>query len=98
MAALAYLLPPVTGFFAFVLGGSQRMRFHGLQSVIFGVVWPLALYAGSLGPPSVTQLVFFGGVIVWPTLLVGAAVGKDFSLPGVRDPLRRAAQRSVRAP
>ncbi|MEA2446774.1 MAG: hypothetical protein QOK47_411, partial [Actinomycetota bacterium] len=45
MAALAYLLPPVTGLIAFLFAIDPRLRFHGLQSVALGAVWPVAIYA-----------------------------------------------------
>ncbi|MGH3239363.1 MAG: hypothetical protein ACRDNL_03230 [Spirillospora sp.] len=82
MAALAYLLPPLSGLLAYLRGARERTRFHGLQSVAFGAAWPLALYAGAAITPGASQAVFGAGILVWAVLLVGTALGRDPRLPG----------------
>ena len=89
MAALAYLLLPLTGVFAYLKGSSARVRFHGLQAVAIGLVWPVALYAGSVLSVRVTQAVFLIGVVVWLGFLVATLVGRDPRLPGVSRSLVR---------
>jgi uncharacterized membrane protein len=83
MAALAYLLPPVTGLIAFLFAIDPRLRFHGLQSVALGAVWPVAIYAGSFVAPILTRIAFFGGAGVWLILLLSTAVGRDLAVPGI---------------
>jgi uncharacterized membrane protein len=81
MAALAYVLLPFSGLIAYFLGGTSRVRFHGLQAVILGVVWPVLLYACSAVAAVATQVVFVAGACVWLLFVVGAAAGKDPRLP-----------------
>lgn len=91
MSALAYLVPPVTGLFAYLKGRSARMRLHGLQSVGLGVLWPAALYVGSWISPSATRLAFAVCALLWIALIVSTAVGFDAVLPGTKPALTRAA-------
>ncbi len=83
MAALAYVVLPVTGLIAFLAGRDTRTRFHGLQAITIGLAWPVALYASSVGPPVAVQVTFVVGALVWFLFLLTALVGKDLRLPGV---------------
>ena len=83
MAALAYLLLPITGLLAFSLGSQERTRFHGLQAIAVGVVWPVGLYLASAISAAATRVVFLFGGIVWLGLVVATAVGRDPRLPGL---------------
>lgn len=91
VAALAYLLLPVTGLIAFLTAADARVRFHGLQAIALGLVGPLLLYAASLVSERVTQVVFAAGVIVWLGYLMGALMGKDPRLPAISGALERTA-------
>lgn len=91
MAALSYLLLPVSGLIAFLTAADARVRFHGSQAIALGLVWPLALYGGSLISATVTQVVFALGVVVWASFAVGALVGRDPVLPGLAGILSGAA-------
>ena len=84
MAALAYLLPPLSGLLVYSMGRDQRARFHGLQAVVFGFLWPAAVYVGSLTGPTGTRVVFALGALVWIALLGMTALGRDPRLPGGR--------------
>ena len=90
MAALAYLLLPLSGTIALLFAGSPRVRFHGAQAVVVGVVWAVALYAASEVSATLTQVVWGLGAIVWLLLLAATALGRDPRLPGVGDVLRSA--------
>ena len=92
MVALAYLLPPVSGFLAFIKGRSERMRLHGLQSLLLGAAWPASLYVCSWIAPLATQLAFVAFASLWVALIVGAAMGKDPILPGLGPLLRQASR------
>ena len=83
VAALAYVLLPLSGLIAFLTAGSARVRFHGLQAIAVGLVWPLLLYAGSLFSPVAARIAFAVGAVVWVVLLGGTLMGKDPKLPGV---------------
>jgi uncharacterized membrane protein len=91
MAALAYLLPPLTGLVAYLGGSTPRARFHGLQAILFGVVWPVLLYVVSYVSPVATQVVFVVGVVFWAFSLAVTALGRDLRVPGLRAALERAA-------
>lgn len=84
MAALAYLFPPLSGLIAYGLGSSERVRWHGLQSVVFGAAWPAAMYLGSAAGPLGTRIVFALGLLVWIGFFVVAGMGWDPQLPGGR--------------
>ena len=84
MAALAYLLPPLSGLLVYSMGRDQRARFHGLQAVVFGFLWPAAIYVGSLAGPTGTRVVFALGALVWIALIGMTALGRDPRLPGGR--------------
>jgi uncharacterized membrane protein len=97
MAALAYLLPPLTGLLAYLFGSSERLRWHGLQSIVLGVAWPAGLYAGALVTPGATQTIAAVGALLWASFLAAAAVGRDPRWPLVGSWLRRAAEDAPRA-
>jgi uncharacterized membrane protein len=95
VAALAYLLLPLSGLIAFATGGDERVRFHGAQSIVFGTLWATALYAGSALSGEATLVVAVLGALVWVTLLVGTGLGRDPSFPIVGSLLWRAARRET---
>ena len=83
MAALAYVFPPLSGLIAYVKGRTPRMRFHGLQGVLFGVMWPASLYVCSWVTPGATQIAFLAGIAIWLVVVVTTAVGRNPRLPGL---------------
>ena len=89
MAALAYLFPPLSGLIAYFKSRSARGRFHGFQSALFGLLWPVSLYACSAIAPGATQVAFFVGALLWLVLFVVTAFGKDPCLPKTRALLSR---------
>ena len=91
MATLAYLLLPLSGIAAFLGGGSVRTRMHGLQAILFGTLWPLALYGASEISAGATKVVFVVGALIWLVFLVGTLIGRDPMIPGMRKMLERAA-------
>jgi uncharacterized membrane protein len=81
MAALAYLLLPVSGTAAFFLGRASRTRFHGAQAIALALVWAALLFGCSAISPTATQIAFVLGGVLWLTLFVSAAIGRDITLP-----------------
>jgi hypothetical protein len=77
VAALAYLVPPLSGLVVYFTARGARMRFHGLQSVLLGLLWPAALLGGSVITPGASQVAGVGGALAWLWFLVGAALGRD---------------------
>ncbi len=94
MAALAYILLPVSGLIAYFTGPTARIRFHGLQAVFLGAAWPVALYAGSAVSARVTQITWALGALLWVVLMGAAAFGKDVRVPLVGPTLQRVAAAS----
>ena len=89
MAALAYVLPPVSGLIAYFNSSSARARLHGLQSIAFGFLWPAALYACSALTPGATQVAFIVGAATWLLLFAVTALGRDPRVPGTGRVLER---------
>jgi uncharacterized membrane protein len=96
-AGLAYLLLPVTGLIALFKGRSARTRFHGLQAIALGALWPLALLGASAISAGASKAVFALGALVWIGFMVLAGVGANPSLPLLGAPLRRAAEPDPKA-
>jgi uncharacterized membrane protein len=92
MAWLAYLVPPLSGFIAYSTSSSSRTRWHGLQAVWIGFIFPLILYAASWITPTVTRVVLVLELVLWIVYPVGAAMGKDPALPIVGEFSKRAAR------
>ena len=89
MAALAYVLLPISGLIAFSMGRSPRVRFHGAQAILIGLLWPVFLYCGSFLSPRVTQIFFLAGALMWASFLVATALGRDPLVPLAGDYLAR---------
>jgi uncharacterized membrane protein len=98
MAGTAYLLLPITGLIAYFSGRDARVRFHGLQAVAIGLVWPLAMIACSKVTPGATQIAFAAGAVVWLAFLVFTLLGFDPKIPLVGGLLKRAAADDPRSP
>ena len=88
MAALAYLVLPVTGLLAYFSGHTPRVRWHGLQAIVLGALWPALLYLAAAVEESLVLPVTIGGAAVWLLFLAGAALGRDPSLPWLGPKLR----------
>ncbi len=88
MAGLAYLLLPVTGLVAYFSGTTPRIRWHGLQAIVLGAVWPALLYLAAAAAESLVLPLTAGGAAVWLLFLLGAAAGRDPALPWVGPRLR----------
>jgi hypothetical protein len=84
MPALAYLFPPLSGLCAYALGRTGRARWHGLQSVVLGALWPASMYLGSWAGPFGSRIAFALGLLVWLGFLVLTAAGLNPRLPGGR--------------
>jgi uncharacterized membrane protein len=91
MAALAYLALPVTGLIAYFSGRSPRVRWHGLQAIVIGALWPALLYLAAASNESLVLPVAIGGAAVWVLFLAGAALGRDPALPWLGPKLRELA-------
>jgi uncharacterized membrane protein len=94
MAALAYVLLPISGLLAYFNGSTARMRWHGLQAIAIGTLWPAALYAASAISTRASQVVWAAGAIGWLVMMVLAGAGKDARIPIIGRVLQRLAAES----
>jgi uncharacterized membrane protein len=102
--ALAYALTWVTGIVFYVLEKENRfVRFHAMQSIIFGAIWTgawvvISLIFGSI--PLIGWLFAFlgwfviglGGLAVWLLLMLKAYQGQMWRLPVIGDVAARMAE------
>lgn len=96
MAALAYVLLPVTGAVAYFGGATARARFHGLQAIVYGLLWVAVLYGCARLSVTATQLAFGIGGLLWLGLIVTTALGLNPRLPLVGGWLKAQAEASPR--
>lgn len=92
MAGSAYLLLPISGLVAYFRGATPRVRFHGLQAILLGLLWPVVLIGCSKITPGATQTAFAVGLLVWLGFLLTTLFGLDPRVPIVGRALRRAAE------
>jgi uncharacterized membrane protein len=97
VATFAYLFLPVSGLIVYLGGSSARARFHGLQAIVIGLVWPIALYGGALISPGVTQVVFIVGVLAWLGFSIATLAGLNPRIPYLGRVLERSAAEGIRA-
>ena len=83
MAGLAYLVPPLTGLWAFLRGADARTRAHGFQAIVLGAAWPAALYLASFVTAGLTQIVFVAFGLTWLVLMLAAVFGRGLLAPGL---------------
>ncbi len=88
MAAFAYVLLPITGLVAYFSGKTPRVRWHGLQAIVLGAVWPALLYLGGAVDESLVLPFAIGGAATWLLFLAATAIGRDPSLPWLGPRLR----------
>ena len=88
MRALAYLLPPLSGMAAYLSSDDPRTQAHGLQSILLGGVWPLALWLASFVSATATRVIFVLFLGLWVAMLVTAALGRAVLVPWLRSVIR----------
>jgi uncharacterized membrane protein len=86
-AALAYLIPPITGIAFFLVEKKNKfIRFHSFQSILFGIVlYALGTVVGSLRRYFIgdilAPLVSLSGFALWLYLMWEAYNGREYELP-----------------
>ncbi len=91
MAAFAYLVLPVSGLLVYFSGSTPRARWHGLQAIVLGAVWPALLYLGAATNESLVLPAAVAGAAVWLLFLAATAIGKDPTLPWIGPKLKELA-------
>lgn len=86
-AALSYFLTPITGVVVFLLEPNNKfVRFHAMQSIIFGIAWMGAYFiSGALTAILIGVLllpiVTLGGFVIWLMLMWKAYNNIEWELP-----------------
>lgn len=86
-AALAYFLTPVTGVLVFMLEPNNKfVRFHAMQSIIFGVALFAAYFVSGLLTAILIgalllPLVSLGGFVLWLFLMYKAYNNEEWEIP-----------------
>ena len=99
-AALAYVLTVITGIIFYVIEKENKyVRFHAMQSILFGAVWIVLWIVLSIISTAllfvpvvgwiITAVIYLvlglGGFILWLFLMYKAYQGEKFKLPIVGD-------------
>jgi uncharacterized membrane protein len=86
---LAYVAVFVSGAVFFVLDRRPEVRFHAMQSIVFGVAWlvvgVLRRALGIFPLDFVLYLAWLAGLVIWVVLLVQGFQGRHLKLPVIGD-------------
>jgi uncharacterized membrane protein len=97
-SGLSYVALFLTGAIFFVLDRRPEVRFHAMQSILFGAAWVvigvLRRAIGVFPLDLVFYLAWLAGLVTWVVLLVRGFQGRHFKLPVIGD----LAEQQVRHP
>ena len=87
-SGLSYVLTWLTGLIFFLVDKRPEVRFHAMQSIVYGVLWTLVAVVrpympGPLG--ALFGIVLFAFFIGWIVLMIQGFQGKHFKLPVIGD-------------
>jgi len=86
---LAYVAVFVTGAIFFVLDRRPEVRFHAMQSILFGAAWLVVgvlRQALDIFPLNlIFYLAWLAGLVTWVILLIQGFQGHHFKLPLIGD-------------
>jgi uncharacterized membrane protein len=86
---LAYVAVFVSGTVFFVLDRRPEVRFHAMQSIVFGVAWLVVgvlRRALDIFPLNfVLYLAWLAGLVIWVVLMVQGFQGRHLKLPVIGD-------------
>jgi uncharacterized membrane protein len=87
-SGLSYVLTWLTGLIFFLIDKRPEVRFHAMQSIVYGVVWTLVGFIRPFMPGPLSALlglVWLAFLIGWVFLMIQAFQGKHFKLPVIGD-------------
>ena len=87
-SGLSYVLTWLTGLIFFLVDKRPEVRFHAMQSIVFGVLWTLIAVVRPYMPGPIGALlgiVLFAFFVGWIVLMVQGFQGKHFKLPVIGD-------------
>jgi uncharacterized membrane protein len=89
-AGLSYVLTFITGIIFLLTDKRPEVRFHAVQSILFGIVWTvvgfLSQTVSGFGPIDLLfGLAWIGMFVLWIVLMIQAFQGNHFKLPVIGD-------------
>src|SRR5215218_7310809 len=87
-SGLSYVLTWLTGLIFFLVDKRPEVRFHAMQSIVYGVLWTLIAVVRPYMPGPIGALlgiVLFAFFVGWIVLMVQGFQGKHFKLPVIGD-------------
>jgi uncharacterized membrane protein len=97
-SGLAYVALFLTGAIFFILDRRPEVRFHAMQSILFGAAWVvvglLRQAVGIFPLDVVLYLAWLAGLITWVVLLIRGFQGHHFKLPFIGDLAEQQARRT----
>jgi uncharacterized membrane protein len=97
-SGLSYVLTFVTGAVFLIIDRRPEVRFHAMQSILFGVAWLVVAILRSVlsfFPLNfVLWLAWLTGLVLWVVLMIQGFQGRHFKLPYLGDIAEQQASRS----
>ena len=87
-SGLSYVLTWLTGLIFYLVDKRPEVRFHAMQSIVYGVLWTLVAVVRPYMPGPIGALfgiVLFAFFIGWIVLMIQGFQGKHFKLPVIGD-------------
>lgn len=87
-SGLSYVLTWLTGLIFFLVDKRPEVRFHAVQSIVYGVLWTLIAVVRPYMPGPIGALlgiVLFAFFVGWIVLMIQGFQGKHFKLPVIGD-------------
>jgi uncharacterized membrane protein len=82
-SGLAYLATILTGIIFLLTDKRPEVRFHSVQSILFGIIWTVVLFLPNWF--GIGRLVWIGMFVLWIVLMIQAFQGNHFKLPVLGD-------------
>ena len=87
-SGLSYVLTWLTGLIFYLVDKRPEVRFHAMQSIVYGVLWTLIAVVRPYMPGPIGALfgiVLFAFFVGWIVLMIQGFQGKHFKLPVIGD-------------
>jgi uncharacterized membrane protein len=87
-SGLSYVLTWLTGLIFYLVDKRPEVRFHAMQSIVYGVLWTLVAVVRPYMPSPIRALLgllWFVFFVTWIILMIQGFQGKHFKLPVIGD-------------
>jgi uncharacterized membrane protein len=97
-SGLSYVLTFVTGAIFLVLDRRPEVRFHAMQSIVFGAAWLVVSILRRIFDffplNIVLWLAYLAGLVLWVVLMIQGFQGRHYKLPWIGDIAEQQASRT----